>query len=212
MGKSKDKKIMPREKLQNRGVDFLSDADLISLILGSGTAEVDVSRLAKLACQEVASCLALKESRNTPLMYWRHYTRIKGIGRVKAMQIVAVLELGRRLFGDKKGRKIEGREDVLEEVGYLKESGKEHVIVLYLSGRGELLHKSTVAVGSENMAIVSPREIYESAVKLGAANIILAHNHPSGDKEMSQQDIEFTRKIKNAGEILGIKLLDHIIV
>src|SRR4030043_418079 len=124
------------------------------------------------------------------------------MGKVKAVKIMAAVELGRRLFStDGRVETIRCRDDVISQVKYLKSKKQEHVVALYLDARGRLIVKKTVAVGSLNKTIVEPRDIFEMAIRVSAVGVILAHNHPSGDTSPSKVDLEFTGRMKRAGEL-----------
>jgi DNA repair protein RadC len=139
-----------------------------------------------------------------------------GIGLAKATQIKAALELGRRLeagAGEKPRPMLRSPEDVAGEVrSQLKGKKKEHFLVLCLDTRNRLMNRRLVSIGSLDTSIVHPREVFKEAVSSCAASVIFAHNHPSGDPEPSKEDIELTKRLARAGEIIGIDVLDHIIV
>ncbi|MEA3357635.1 MAG: DNA repair protein RadC [Patescibacteria group bacterium] len=212
-GKKDSRKfVMPREKLETKGLEGLTDADLISILLGSGIEGVDVRKLAVKVFRLVSE--HIKDNQKDGVVDWNDVAQIRGIGKVKAMQIVCALELGKRVFGQPKCLKtiISCKDDVVSVVGHLRTRKREHVVVLMLNARNELMGKKTVAIGSLNMTVVEPRDVFVDAVKVGASGIILVHNHPSGDTSPSEADNRFTERIKKAGELLGIELLDHVIV
>jgi DNA repair protein RadC len=196
---------MPREKMEKFGVSGLTDVDLIAVLLGSGIKESNYMSIARKVFKLISS------QRDMSVSVYRRLQRISGIGRVKAMQISSAIELGRRLFGSDSEVYVRNREDVLKLVESLKKKKQEYAVVLYLDARNRLIKRKTVAMGSSNMLVVEPREVFESALKYHATSIILVHNHPSGDTRPSKADLEFTKRVTNAGKMLGIEVLDHVI-
>jgi DNA repair protein RadC len=142
-------------------------------------------------------------------------TKIEGIGEAKAIQILAAIELGRRIgnIAQQERYVIRSPEDgaryLMEEMRFLTQ---EHFVCLYLNTKNQVIHKQTVFIGSLNASIVHPREIFKEGLKRSAASIICFHNHPSGDPTPSREDIDVTKRLKECGKILGIELLDHIII
>lgn len=208
----KPKTILPREKFKRQGLSGLTDADLVALLLGTGTKNSSVFAIAK---KVVA---VLKETRETvdgikPGECVSRLRNIPGIGGVKALEIAAAMEFGRRLYAEHDGSVvISSRDDVLAHSSSLKKLKQEHVLALYLDSRNKLLQKKVVAVGSLNVSIVEPRDVFSAAIRLGACRLILVHNHPSGSQEMSGADVAFTKRIEEAGKLLGIELVDHVVV
>ncbi len=207
--------MLPREKLKQRGIKTLSDAELIALMLGTGTKNRnvislggDVARFLSGKCKprlndEWFSEIRLKDLR-----------AFEGMGEVKSLKIISALELGRRLFSPscRKNITLRSRRDVIKQMSYLKSLKQEHVVVLLLDARNSLLDKITVAVGSSNKAVVEPRDIFFNAISCNSSKIILVHNHPSGDTTPSRADIRFEEKLQKAGRLLGIEVLDQVIV
>ncbi|MDK2889730.1 MAG: repair protein RadC [Methanoculleus sp.] len=196
----------PREKLATRGPQALTDAELIALLLGRGTRGRDV--------REVAGDVEryLKNAENGPL--YGDLLAIDGIGSAKACEIMACFELGRRYLGDDgvSGHRITCPEDVLPLVAEWRDKKQEYFLCITLNGAGEVIERRTVTVGILNQSLVHPREVFSDAITDRAASVILVHNHPSGTLEPSTQDIGITRQLVEAGSILGIRVLDHIIV
>ncbi|MBU0579405.1 DNA repair protein RadC [Patescibacteria group bacterium] len=194
----------PRERLLKTGPQNLTQAELLAVILGSGTSRRNVLSLAKQIMTKLGSSLIAA----TP----KQLTLIHGIGPVQASKIIATLEFGKRTFSEKLKPRLLKPEDVLREVGEIRTSHREQLIGLYLNARYELLAKEVLAIGSVNTHSIEPRDIFAPAVKLPCRSLILAHNHPSGDPQPSHDDITTTSRLKKAGELLGINLLDHLVV
>ncbi|MBN2101148.1 DNA repair protein RadC [Candidatus Dojkabacteria bacterium] len=200
--------LLPREKLLESGLDSLSDEELVALVIGSGIE----GKGFLLVAREVFRLLYRRIPSGN--VSWQELTKVKGVGDIKAIKVVCAVELGRRIFGsDIESRLIiKSRDDVVREVAYLRRRKQEHVVVLLLNARNELVGKNTIAIGSVNKALVQPREVFRYAIEKGAVGVIIVHNHPSGDTDPSLADKKFTTRIKKAGEIIGIELVDHVIV
>jgi DNA repair protein RadC len=145
---------------------------------------------------------------------YQELKNIHGVGSTKAVQILAALEIGKRLYKEKEKSDvyINSPEDVVEEVKEIRESKKEHFVALYLNARKKLIHKEVISIGILDASLVHPREVFEPAVRELASQVIIVHNHPSGDSNPSEEDKEITDRIKEAGRLLGIELADHIII
>jgi DNA repair protein RadC len=200
----------PRERLLRLGSEALSAQEVLALILGRGVKGESVIDTSQKLIRRFGS---LKGVANASV---EELTQTKGIGPAKAAQIRAALELSRRLeadAGDRPKPVLKSPDDVAAEVRrQLKGKKKEHFVVLCLDTRNRLIGSRLVSVGSLDTSIVHPREVFKEAVSSCAASVIFAHNHPSGDPEPSKEDIELTRRLAKAGEIMGIDVLDHIIV
>ena len=195
----------PREKPRVRGVAALSDAELVTLVLGSGTRG------------HSASGIGRRVARRAPhqLGGWtlRRWLEIPGVGLARAAALVAAFELGRRACEQPAASTpIRGPEDVLAQVRDLPRARREHFVVLLLNARHELQCRETVSIGSLNASIVHPREVFLPAILHSAASVVLVHNHPSGDPEPSEEDLGITRRLVQVGELVGIGVLDHVIV
>ena len=193
----------PREKLAEKGPEALSDIELLALILGTGIKGKDVFYVARSILQRIDKT---KEKVNIQTL-----RDIEGIGFAKACQIIASLEFARRRFFQE-GVVIQKAEDVLPLISFIKEKKQEYFLCLSLNGANEVIGNRVVTVGILNANHVHPREVFVDAITDRAASIILAHNHPSGVLEPSVDDISTTRKLIEAGKILGISVLDHIII
>jgi DNA repair protein RadC len=135
-----------------------------------------------------------------------------GLGAAKACEIVACFELGRRLLQNKKAALILSPQDVFNELKDIRNHKKEHFVVFYLDSRSQEIKRETISVGTLNANLVHPREVFEPAIKNSAAQIIIAHNHPSGDTEPSEDDLTITKRLLEAGKIIGIDIIDHVII
>lgn len=195
----------PREKIARNGPSVLSDNELIEAIIGRGTRKKDVREISK----EIGTLI--KADRKN--LHYEDLKKIDGIGPSKASQIMACFELGRRCFTPAgPDIKVTKPEDILPLVAHLKEKRQEHFICLTLNGAGEILGNRTITVGLLNHSLVHPREVFADAITDRAASIICVHNHPSGSLEPSSQDIAITAQLRDAGSLVGIQLIDHIIV
>ncbi len=198
----------PREKLMDGGAKNLNDHELLAIVLRTGTKEMPVLDLAKSLLYEQGGLKKITE------MSVDELAKIKGIGIVKAIVLVAAIELGRRTLSTWSDEiVITSPKDVFDllhhELGDLKQ---EVLIALYLDIKAHLIQKKEIYVGGLNQSLIHPREIFKYAVKCSAYQIILVHNHPSGDPEPSSHDIEITKKLVEAGNLMQIPLIDHVIV
>jgi len=195
----------PREKIRTRGAGCLSNQELIAAILGSGGPGNDVRSLSK----EISGLVERPDT-----VCFEELSGISGVGPAKASQIIACLELGRRLFATDSSlkKKIAAPADILPLVAFLSGKKQEHFICITLSGAHEVLAVRTITVGLLNHSLVHPREVFADAITDRAAAIICVHNHPSGTLEPSSQDLAITRQLADAGTLLGIRLLDHLII
>jgi len=198
--------LLPREKAKKYGLNSLSDAEVLAILLGSGTKDLNVLGLANLILKN----RDLKDLQNLKL---EELTKIKGIGEVKALQILAIGELIRRSLEDNdKSIVFNSPNDVYQYIKDLRKSKQEKMLALYTNTSNELLGVETVAIGSLNILSVKPRDIFIYALKYNAYGIIIAHNHPNGSSNPSEEDINFTNSIKNLASELGFEILDHLII
>ncbi|MGE4443382.1 MAG: DNA repair protein RadC [Candidatus Altimarinota bacterium] len=195
--------MKPREKLEKYGVHYLSGSELVAVILGSGIAGIDVFQLSK----KVFSVIEEKKE----YLQFQDLLAIKGIGKVKAMQIMASFELAKRYFV-KNEIQIKNLGDVLDEVKEYRSKKQEYFVTLTLDGAGRLLDKRVITIGLIDQTLVHPREVFSQAIEERAHSIIFVHNHPSNQKFPSPEDKEVTKNLLDAAEILGIQVLDHIII
>jgi DNA repair protein RadC len=198
----------PRERLIKKGSEALSNAELLSVILRTGNKKENVLELSNKILKKY-NLLSLSRVRINNLK------KISGMGETKACQIVACFELGRRLLSFRKELKprIEKARDIAKLfMPHMANLKKEYFKGIYLDSRKRIIKEETIFIGNLNTSVIHPREIFQIAFNEGSAALILLHNHPSGDAWPSIDDIEITRQLVEAGEILGIEVLDHIII
>lgn len=198
----------PREKLIKYGPGLLRDSELLAIILNTGLKGLNVLELTSLIFKLYGTKGLAKEKSVTDLM------GNTGLPQVKACQIIACMELGRRIFWEDKSRipTIRTPEEVYKYLEEMKKLTKEQFRGLYLNTRNKLIHDEVISLGSLNLSVVHPREVFRPAIEYGAAAIILAHNHPSGEPEPSPEDIKVTKQILEVGKIMEIEVLDHLII
>jgi len=194
----------PRERIVSRGAESLSDIELIAAIIGSGSRDRDVFA--------VARDIARQLSDDPESLTYEGLMEIHGIGDSKASQILACFELGRRYYRTNDAVKISCPEDILPLVSDLTNQKQEHFVCITLNGANEVIANRTITVGLLNHSLVHPREVFADAISDRAASIVCVHNHPSNTLDPSSQDIAVTRQLADAGNLLGIRLLDHLIV
>ena len=192
----------PREKLQKKGAHALSDLELLAILIGSGTRGNDVLTTASRLLQVLDGAGASVSI--------GQLCAVSGVGPAKAALIVAALEFARRRIRPR-GLKIAFPPDIYPLIRHVADRRQEHFIGISLNGANEVIAIRTVSVGLVNRALVHPREVYADPITDRAAAVIVAHNHPSGNLEPSQDDLVVTRQLREAGQTLGIKLLDHLI-
>ncbi|AKB32451.1 DNA repair protein RadC [Methanosarcina siciliae HI350] len=198
----------PRERLIRNGPESLSNAELLGIILRTGSREENVISL----CSRILKEYNIKQ---LSLANVSRLTQVHGVGKAKAAQIAAVFELARRLeiFVEEPKRKICSPRDVYSLMyPRMREQKKEKFITLYLDTKNQILKEEVVSIGSLNASIVHPREVFKSALLESSASVIMVHNHPSGDPSPSREDIMVTEKLVEGGKLLGIDILDHIII
>lgn len=210
--KALPKSERPYEKCMEYGPEILSDAELLAVILRNGTKEmssIDLARKILTLQKEYEGLIGIYH------LSYEELTAVKGIGPVKAVQILCLGELAKRLAkGAAKERlRFSSSESIaayfMEQLRHLS---KEEVLVLFFDGKHGLLKEVTISIGTVNTALSSPREVFLEALKAQAVYLILVHNHPSGDPHPSRQDVLLTKRMKEAGEIIGIELSDHIVI
>lgn len=199
----------PRERLLAEGSEALSNTELLAILIRTGTPTASALNLAAQTLKELGGLRGLVQAGLDELQ------AIKGLGPAKGAQIKAALELGKRIasLGPENRTVIRCPEDVknlvMEEMRYLD---REHFRTISLNTKNHVLAVDTVSIGSLNSSIVHPRELFKNPIKRSSAALILVHNHPSGDPTPSKEDIEVTKRLSDAGKLLGIEILDHIII
>ena len=203
----------PYEKCLKSGPEGLSDAELLSIIIRTGSKEDNSLGLAQ-------KILALNYPKEGILgllhLSLPELMQIKGIGRVKGAQLLCIGELSRRIWKKAALEDVVSFTNPVDIMNYyvedLRHKEQEQIRIMLLNTKGALIRDILISQGTVNTSVVSPREIFLEALKYHAVNLILVHNHPSGDPAPSQEDIQLTRRVKEAGELIGIRLLDHIII
>ena len=199
----------PRERLQKFGPEALSAQELLALVIGRGIPKKSVMSIAQELLVRFGNVRAISHATIEEL------SQIKGIGLAKAAQIKACFELGKReeLEPELKFFNIKDPESVVKAIrASIKDKAKEHFKLILLNPRNKIIGISTISIGTLNASLVHPREVFKDAIVHSAASVVLAHNHPSGDPDPSEDDLKITKKLVDSGKILGIEVLDHIII
>lgn len=198
----------PRERLVNNGRENLTNKELISIILKTGLKGKNVSDLSL----EVLKNYSLDELKDISI---NDLTKIKGIGKAKAIELIAAIELGKRIYlqNPKEVITLDNPTSIWKDSKYLVSGKKqEHFYCYYFDNKQQLIKRKLLFIGTLNSSVTHPREIFKEAYKVSASSIICLHNHPSNDPTPSNADIEFTKVLMETGKIQGIPILDHIIV
>jgi len=202
----------PRERLLRYGAQVLSDAELLAVLIRTGTRSESALVLAQRILKGDGGKSGLTYVIDATV---EELSKIKGIGTAKAVQIKAAVELGRRI-SSYRGRQqvtitspLDVKDLLMEEMRFLE---KEHFKAILLNTKNHVISIEDISIGSLNSSIVHPREVFKPAIKRSSASVILVHNHPSGDPTPSREDIEVTSRLVNAGNVLGIAVLDHVII
>lgn len=207
--KDMDEESRPMEKLFVKGAQALANEELLAILVGSGTKDQNAIELSRYLLENVFVKKELLFATPSELM------EVKGIGVTKATRIVAGLELGRRLGMIDSYEKISySSPDTVAEYFYnhYKHTSNEEFVILLLDSKNKLIAMETISVGTINQTLVHPREVFRRAIKRSANAVILVHNHPSGDPTPSHEDVLISKRLKEVGDLVGIKVLDHIIV
>mgnify|MGYP001086553845 CR=1 FL=1 len=200
--------FQPRERMLKFGVENLSDVDLLSIILRTGTKDANVKEVSSSILASVGSITNMAD------VGIRELSKIKGVGNIKAITILAAIELGKRVVN----KEIEinmllNNSNIIHETfkSLFLNSQQEKVLAIYLDTKKRLISYKFIFIGTIDRSIIHPREIFNEALKVHASSLILIHNHPSNDLNPSKEDIAITNQIKECGDIIGISLLDHLI-
>jgi DNA repair protein RadC len=198
-----DKQDRPREKLQRKGVQALSDFELLEVMIGSGNGQADVGSIAR----QIQKLLR----QGTHLLNLESLTRLTGVSIAQASKIMASLELAKRHL-IKDVQPIRTHQDILARLADIRDKQQEYFVCLSLDGGQRLVAQRTITIGILDTVLAHPREVFSDPIVDRAASIIVAHNHPSGDPAPSQRDFTLTQQLAAAGQLIGIPLRDHIIV
>ncbi|MDW8066777.1 MAG: DNA repair protein RadC [Aquificaceae bacterium] len=197
--------LKPRERMLQFGPQKLTDEELLAIVLGSGTKDMDVLSLSR-------ELLAFGWQKLSKLSPQEITEKFKGVGEAKACQIKALLELTKRINDPYEGVYINNPEDAYRFLREKVDDRREYLIALYLSPTNKLLSYETIAIGRMNALYAEPKEILYHAINTACYSILLAHNHPKGSPKPSKEDMDFTHRVKKACELMGFELLDHIII
>lgn len=200
----RNKHDRPREKLAAKGASSLSDFELLQALIGSGNAQADVSKIAR-------DTLKILKMYGADISY-EQLKAVNGMGEARITEILAAFELSKRYLLDSDQPIIDSPEKAVEQLADIRDKKQEYFVCLTLDGANRLIAKRTITIGTLTSSLVHPREVFADAITDRAANIIVAHNHPSGQLRQSNSDNEVTESLVEAGELLGVRLSDHIIV
>jgi len=196
---------MPREKIRRKGAAALSDIELLQAIIGSGGKDNDFTKIAKNLNTAISK-------KGTEALTLDDIEQVKGIGDAKSAVVYAALEFWRRKLLKPIAPLIDTAEKAAEQFDFIRDKKQEYFVMLTLDGARRLINSRVITIGTLMSSLVHPREVFSPAIEDRAASIIIGHNHPSGSLDVSPQDREVSKRIRLAGELLGIKLDDHIIV
>jgi DNA repair protein RadC len=190
-----------------RGAAGLRDAELMAILLGTGTAGKNVVEVAEEILRKFPKKKLLA-------LDFKELSKIRGIGAGKACSLLAAFELTKRALETEEAilPTINSAKDAFNHLHEIRNAKREHFVVLYLDARNQLIHKETISIGTLNASLVHPREVFKPAVDHLAAAIIIAHNHPSGGLEPSEADLALTTRLREAGRLMGIEVVDSLIV
>jgi DNA repair protein RadC len=206
MTKLKDRELLdrPREKMQARGAGALSDLELLMAMIGSGVGGHDVTEIAR-AVQKLLRADGAEVTRDK-------LSQVAGLGKAKISEILAAFELARRYLVPADAPVIDSPAKAVDQLSDIRDKKQEYFVCLSLDGANRLIAKRVISIGTLTASLVHPREVFAEAISDRAASIIVAHNHPSGNLSPSSADKEITKRLSEAGKLLGIELADHIIV
>lgn len=197
----------PREKALINGIESLNNVELLALVLRTGSKDESVVQLSQRLLKEIGGISQLNN------MNYADLISIKGIKKAKAIELLSIVEIAKRLKMTPSYNILSCPLDIYktvkDELMFLKQ---EHFVVLCLDNKNRLIKKKTIFIGSLNMSLVTPREVFKEAIQVSSAKIVLVHNHPSGDCSPSQEDIEITEQFMELGKMMLIEVIDHIII
>jgi len=199
-----EKKLLPREKMQLKGVNALNNEELLALVLGSGSPDCDVFELSRKLSDYLSAVP------NIPSI--KDLMKVRGLGRAKASKVLACLELSSRYMLGAKAIAVHEPKDLEPRLSYLKYEKQEHMVAVTLNSSNEVIDIHELTTGIANQTLVHPREAFVHAIADHAVSIIFVHNHPSGNSEPSDEDLAITRVLCSAGKIIQIPVIDHLII
>ena len=201
--------MQPREKFMHMGIDNLTDADLVAILIGTGIKGRDFMKIARSTIKVLNKVI-----NSSGQIDISDIISIDGIGDIKGMQILSGIELGRRLYGLNKSDSVlvQNSKDAYEYLKGIANKKQEHIVGLFLNARFEVLDSRVICIGSLDNVSVLPRDVILPALEVNASSVILAHNHPSNNPKPSKEDLVITKRIKEGLELVGLELLDHIII
>ncbi len=195
----------PREKLMEYGPNKLSNSELLAILLRTGHKGENVLEMSRRILRKFGNGKLAEAT-------FHDLKKTHGIGPASACQLIATFELGKRLLKGKPAKLYLAPKDVWKSLQDIRSNKKEYTVIFYLNSRHQEITRETIAIGTLTESLVHPREVFEPAIRHNAAQIIIAHNHPSDDPNPSEEDLALTARLVYAGQILGIDVLDHIIV
>ena len=203
----------PREKLAKTGLSTLSNSELLAIIISSGQEKSNVLQVAKQLEKKLPlSKLSREIKQNNEQILLKKIQRIKGLAQVKASQILAGLELGRRAFLETQVVPLNTPQQIWQHCHFLRNKKQEYCLAFFLNGRHELISQQTISIGGVNFNFLDGRSIFEAAFNCNASAFVIAHNHPSGAAEASLDDLIMTKKLADLAQAMGLPLLDHLVV
>lgn len=207
MPKIKDlpKHKRPREKLFEKGVEALKDYELLAILLRTGYQGKSAIEVAK----RILKTLPFKKLVKLSI---EELAKLKGVGKSRAAAIASALAIGKRTYREDNSITINSPEDAVKVVSFLKDKKREHLVAIYLTARKQLITTKTISIGTLTANLIHSRELFKPALEHNAASVIIAHNHPSGDKTPSKEDIVVSENLVRSGNTLDIKIKDHLII
>ncbi len=201
--------MFPREKYLERGIDSLSDMELLAIIVGRGIKGKNFLSVSRSLLSKMRKVLETKQE-----VTLESISDIDGIGVVTGMKILCGIELGRRLYDLGEGERslVRNSQEAFALLKYISKKKQEHIVALFLNSRFEVISKRVICIGSLDGVSVLPRDIIIPALEVNASSVVIAHNHPSGDSTPSLEDIDITKRISDGLELVGLSLLDHIVI
>lgn len=198
------KALLPREKIQEMGVESLDNEELLALVLGSGCPDCDVFQLSRNLSDYLASV------NKFPTL--KDLLKVRGLGQAKASKVLACLELSSRYMLGARAVSVTRPEDLESKLSFLKYEKQEHMVLVTLNSSNEVINVHELTTGLVNQTLVHPREVFVRAIEDRAVSVILVHNHPSGSSEPSREDLHLTKTLCSAGKIVQIPVIDHLII